>query len=379
MTADVLVVGAGVMGAATALFLARRGASVTLTDRGGLCAAASGVNAGTLTLHMTRAALIPHAMRGNALWTGQTPDGRDWIGHPVGARATPGLCLAYTEAEAELLERRAAVRREAVAPIELIGDARARAIEPGLGPAVRLAAWCPVDGHVTAYRTASAVRAALAEAGVRLLEWTAISGIERRHGRFVARGPEEALEGRQLVLAGGVWLEEMLAWFGLAVPIKVLVNQLAVTDRRPPAMRCVVTIASGLLSLKQFANGGVVIGGGWQGRGDRVRGGVEIVPERLIGNLRLAAWTIPALRDASVLRTWLGLEAETADAMPILGPVPGVPGAFAIGSVHSGYTSGPAMAEVMTALVLGEAPPLPHFPLDRLLPTRPISALQGAS
>jgi len=375
VTSDVLIVGAGLMGAATSLFLARRGMSVTLVDRGGLCAEASGVNAGTLTLHMTRAALIPHAMRGNALWTGNTPDRRDWIGHPVGATATAGLCLAYTEAEAALLERRVAVRREAGAPITLVNADRACTIEPGLGGAVKLAAYCPIDGHVTVYRTASAVRAALLDASVELHEWSSVTGIDRSGGCFVAHGPHGTFKGRRLVLAGGVWLEEMLAWLGLIVPIKVLVNQLAVTDKRPPAMRCVVTIASGLLSLKQFANGAVVIGGGWQGRGDRQRGGVEIVPDRLIGNLRLAAWAIPALREANVLRTWLGLEAETADAMPILGPIPGEPGGFAIGSVHSGYTSGPAMAEIMAALVLDERPTLPHFPFERLLASHPAPAL----
>src|SRR4030042_5609093 len=61
---DVAVIGAGVMGASAALFLARGGMKVLLLDRGELCREASGVNAGTLTLHMTRAALIPCAQAG---------------------------------------------------------------------------------------------------------------------------------------------------------------------------------------------------------------------------------------------------------------------------------------------------------------------------
>jgi len=44
----------------------------------------------------------------------------------------------------------------------------------------------------------------------------------------------------------------------------------------------------------------VLIGGGWQGRGDPVRGGIETIPENFIGNLRLARWTIPALAQARV-------------------------------------------------------------------------------
>jgi sarcosine oxidase, subunit beta len=132
-------------------------------------------------------------------------------------------------------------------------------------------------------------------------------------------------------------------------------------------MQTVLSVASGLLSLKQFANGTVLVGGGWQGRGDRERGGYELIPEALIGNLRLAAHVIPALADTRVVRAWLGLEAETADAMPVIGPVPGHPGAYCIGSVHSGYTSGPYMGRLLAQAVLGQGPERPLFPLDRLI------------
>ncbi|WP_277910904.1 FAD-dependent oxidoreductase [Asaia platycodi] len=60
---DAAIIGAGVMGATTALFLAQAGMKVALIERGALFRAASGINAGTLTLHMTRAQLIPHAIR----------------------------------------------------------------------------------------------------------------------------------------------------------------------------------------------------------------------------------------------------------------------------------------------------------------------------
>ena len=109
------------------------------------------------------------------------------------------------------------------------------------------------------------------------------------------------------------------------------------------------------------------IGGGWQGRGDPERGGVETVSENLIGNLRLARWTIPALAQARAARIWLGLEAETADAMPIIGPLPGVRDAYVIGSVHSGYTSGPYMGRLLADLVLGREPERPLFDPARLV------------
>jgi len=360
---DAAVVGAGLMGATVALFLARGGMRVALIDRDGICRSASGVNAGTLTLHMTRAALIPYAMRGFEMWTSAGA----WLGHDLGVVSTEGLCLAFTEDEAALLEARTHARRAAGAPIDLVSPTRAREIEPGLGRDVRLAACCPVDGHASAYLTGLAYRRALAAAGVRLLEHHPVTAIEPEAGGFRVRGHDLDLRATRLILAGGVWLEPMLRWLGIALAIKVLVNQLAVTERLPPVMRTVVTIATGLLSLKQFANGTVLVGGGWQGKGDREHGTGTLIPENLLGNLRLAAFAIPALRAGRLVRAWLGLEAETADAMPAIGPMPGIPGAFVIGSVHSGYTSGPYMGRLLADQILGRPPEQPLFPIDRLL------------
>jgi len=192
---------------------------------------------------------------------------------------------------------------------------------------------------------------------------------------YQVSAPDDAvhIDATRLVMAGGVWLEPMLAMLDIDIPIKTLVNQLIVTEPMPPVIRSVLSIANGLLSMKQFANGSVLIGGGWQGIGDRVRGGVETVPDNLIGNLRLAQHVIPALAKARVARIWLGLESETADAMPMIGALPGLADAWVIGCVHSGYTSGPYMGKLLAQAMLGEEPELPLFDPARLVV--PVEAL----
>ncbi|WP_337876227.1 FAD-binding oxidoreductase [Elioraea sp.] len=365
---DAAVIGAGVMGCSTALHLARGGMRVALLDRGAICREASGVNAGTLTLQMTRAALIPYALRAHEMWL-RMPE---WCaGGDVLATACPGLSLAFTEAEAAMLEERARFRRAAGAPIELVSGRRAMEIEPGLSDRVLLAGHCPIDGFSSAYLTGRAFRPALLAAGVALFEKRTVSGVDREAGRFVLETESGPVEARRIVLAGGVWLEEMAGWLGVRLPIKVLVNQLVVTERMPPVMRTVLGVASGLLSLKQYANGTVLIGGGWQGIGDRTRGGLAVRAENFVGNIRLAAHALPALREARVVRAWLGLEAETADALPAIGPIPRVEHAWIIGSVHSGYTSGPYFGKLLAQAMLGAEPDLPLFPIDRLLAKEP--------
>ncbi|MDM0058767.1 NAD(P)/FAD-dependent oxidoreductase [Variovorax fucosicus] len=364
---DAIVIGGGVMGCSTALHLAQGGMRVAVIDRGPLCREASGVNAGTLTLHMTRAALVPYAMRAWRMWM----EAEQWLGMGVQATHVPGLTLAFTEGECELVELRAKARREYGAPIEVISPEHAREIEPGVHPDLLKAGYCEIDGFASAYLTGRAFRHALTRAGVGVLENTPVDAIESGDTghtvRFTGAAGAGTLRARRVVLAGGVWIEDMLAWLGVRIPIKVLVNQLIVTERIRPVMRTVLSVANGLLSLKQFANGTVLIGGGWQGEGDRMRGGVEARPQNLVGNMRLAAYAVPALAEARVARIWLGLEAETADAMPIIGDVPGVRDAYVVGSAHSGYTSGPFMGRILAQHILGQIPDLPLFEPARLL------------
>jgi sarcosine oxidase subunit beta len=361
---DCAVIGAGVMGCSTALFLARGGMKVVLLDRGAVCRQASGVNAGTLTLQMTRAALVPYAMRAFDMWM-TTPS---WLaGGDVRARTRPGLSVAFTDAEAEMLEQRARIRGEAGAPITLMSGVQAQAIEPGLSPDVKLAGHCPVDGFASSHLTGRAFLAGLRGAVVDVREHTPVSAIDRKAGCWRLATPSGPVLARRVVLAGGVWLGDLAAMLGVRLRIRTLINQLIVTAPMAPVMRSVLGIASGLLSLKQYENGSVLVGGGWQGAGDRHGGALTVKLDNMLGNLRLAAHAIPALRESLVLRAWLGLEAETDDALPAIGPLPRVKDAWMIGSVHSGYTSGPFMGRILAQAMLGETPDLPLFPIDRLV------------
>ncbi len=362
-TYDVAIVGAGIMGSSTALFLARGGMRCALIDRRGVCSEASGINAGTLTMQMTRAALIPYALKAWEMWN--QPE--QWLGMDPGVTICNGLSLAFTEPEIEVLEQRARARREFGADIEVISSTRARKIEPALSLYPLAAAYCPTDGHVTANRTGLAFRAALDQEDVELFDNSLVRSVVQDATGFTILGDESIIHAKRIVLAGGVWLQEMLRWLGLNISIKTLINQLAITERMGPAMRTVIGIANGLLSLKQFSNGTVLIGGGWQGQGDRETRITELIPENLVGNAQLACHAIPALLQTRLVRAWSGFEAETADAMPIIGEIPGIRDAYVIGSAHSGYTSAPYMAKLLAQRILGNSPEMPLFNPSRLL------------
>ncbi|MBV9786376.1 MAG: FAD-binding oxidoreductase [Acidisphaera sp.] len=364
---DTIVVGGGIMGCTVALHLARAGQRVLLLEKGGLCMQASGVNAGTLSIQIKRAALIPYALRGWELWR----DARDWLGSDAGFHQTGGLSLAFTDEEAAMLTERMEARKRNGAPVEMIGANRAHELEPGLSDKPVLASWCALDGYASSNELGNSLRGALARAGVQVREFTALDGLEREDGQYVARSAAGLQRARRVVLAGGVWLETLLRRdFGIAIPLTCRVNQVSVTERLPPILHRVLGVATGLLSLKQSRNGTVIIGGGWQGKGDAERGGTEVIPENLVGNLRLASYAIPALREARVVRTWLGVEGSTQDEMPIVGALPGAPEAYVIGGVRGGFTIGPFMGKLLAQHMLGQEPEMPIFdPARAIVPT----------
>lgn len=372
---DVAIIGGGIMGSTTGLHLARNGMRVVVIDRRGLCMEASGVNAGTLAIQIKLIALIPYAMRGRELWANT----RDWLGCEVGYRIIGGLTLAFTEAETEMLDERMTARREAGAPIKIISAARAREIEPELSDHAVAASYCSLDGYATSYMIGRAYRAALLGAGVDLREWKPMESIARENGGFSVAIAGETIRAKRLVLAGGAWLNDALGHFGIQIPLNCRVNQVAVTERTRPILGSILGVATGLLTLKQASNGSVLIGGGWQGIGDPERGGVGIIPENLIGNLRLAAYAVPGLAKSRIVRTWLGLEANVPDFMPLVGPLPGVDDAFVIGCVRGGFTIGPYMGQLLAQRILGNEPEMPLFDPARVISTPASVAVTGTN
>ena len=157
-THDIVVVGGGIMGAASAIRMAKGGMRVVLLEADSLGLGASGVNAGTLSLQIKRVDLMPYALRGHDLWK--------QAGDHVGYHEVGGLTLAFTDHEAEMLTERMTARARAGAPIEIVAGAAARLREPQLSPDVKLASWCAADAYANSSLAGRYYRGLLTDAGV---------------------------------------------------------------------------------------------------------------------------------------------------------------------------------------------------------------------
>ena len=360
---DAAVIGGGINGSTTALNLAKNGMKVCLIDKGSICRGASGVNAGTLTMHMTRAKLIPYAKKGWELWMNTDK----WLAKGIDVIKKNGLCLAFTDEEEKLLNERSKVRREYGADIKIISKKEALEVDNNINENIKCAAFCEMDGYVSANQTGYVYSKALKENNVAIVENFEVSNISYDYQYNIYSKKDNKIKSNIIILAGGVYLGKLLEKLNIKINIKCLPQQLIVTERMPKLMDTVITVANGKLSLKQFENGTTLIGGGWPGKGNIENNYSETTPDNLIGNMRLACYAIPKLKNSRVTRVWLGLEAETNDAMPLIGDIPNHNSAFIIGSIHSGYTSGPYMGKLLSDKILGKDVDLSLFDIRRLM------------
>ena len=133
-------------------------------------------------------------------------------------------------------------------------------------------------------------------------------------------------------------------------------------------MRTVIGVASGLLSLKQFGNGTAVVGGGWQAAGDRERGGVALLPGRLVGNLRLACHAIPAPARRPARARLGGARSGDAGRAPRgRPPLPAIPAPSCAGASIPALRAASWIAKLLADRILGREPAMPLFPPDRLI------------
>ena len=373
---DAAVIGGGVMGCATALWLNRGGMKVAVFERDRLCRQASGRNAGTLTLMYTRASLVPYTARGREMWatTGT------WLGEDCHFRDRVGLELAFTPEDAEVMETQMRARADAGAPIEIVGGNRAREIEPALSDAPVMAAYCPVDGSANSTICGHIFRRALVREGVHVRENARVESVQRDGDAFALRVAGGIVRARRVVLSGGAWIGKMAAWFGLDFPVTVRINQGTILERLPFIFNTSLRVM-GHISLKQLPVGSVLVGGGkgehWIEDPDQAEAqqNPSVIATKMANAVNAAVRAVPALRHGRIARTWVGPEGFAPDNLPIVGPLPGVKDAFVVGCQRSGFTTGPFMGMLLAQHMLGGEPEMPivrpEFDPGRLAGMRP--------
>jgi glycine/D-amino acid oxidase-like deaminating enzyme len=385
---DIVVVGGGIIGAACAYELARRGAEVTLLERAELAAGASGRNLGYLDTSKDPV-LAPLAGRSVERYAEIASDPPT----PFFLDPVPLGTLAVTIDEDEVSDL-----REWVSAAEAVGvevervDDRVRELEPELSPDV-LEAYLLHEGHRVDPLALTVCFGALARgAGASILHHTPARRLLERGDRIAGVVTDDAvIEADAVVLAAGPWSPAVARPAGLSLPIASARGWLVhVMPERPLLRHWIQSGARRLhagelryatepgplsLTLREFAeaaetqevspmiqpapDGSVLTGSSREP--SFATDAFELDMPRTVASR--AARLVPALAEAPVLATWSGVRPVSPDERPMLGKVR--EGLFvASGHGSEGVILGAASAEQLAALALGNETPFENAPFD---------------
>jgi glycine/D-amino acid oxidase-like deaminating enzyme len=366
MKADVLIVGGGLTGAATAWFLAREGVDVLLIEQDEINGKASGANAGSIHAQIaydpfvrygdpwarTYAPTIPLLATSISLWQHLQQE----MGSELGVQITGGLIVADSEAEMRVVERKARLERAYGLPIDLLDRAALRSLAPYVSDRMLGGAFCPIEGKANPLLATFCILRAAEKLGVRVRIHTRLDALEHDGKEFRAITSTGPVVARRVIDCAGADAGRVARMVGIDLPIESHAIQVSVTEKIAPLVKHLIYFAGEKLSLKQTPVGSVLIGGGWPAMVDPTSGLLSVDSESLAANLAVALRVVPRLGDLLLLRTWPAIVNGTADWKPIIGEAPGVPGFYLAIFPWMGFTAGPIAAKLVSQLVLGRAP-----------------------
>lgn len=402
---DVVVIGGGVIGVTTALFLARAGVSVLLLEKGRVAAEQSSRNWGWIRVQGRDPAEIPIAQEAQALWPALAAQVDTDIGLTQGG-------IAYLAKDAREMAKfeawRAAAEPFGVSTQLLDAEGTARLL-PEAAPRWAGAMWTPTDMRAEPFVTVPALARLAAREGAVIREGQAVRALDIAAGRVagvIAEGGR--VEAGAVVLAGGAWSSLLLRRHGVSIP-QLSVRATVVRTTPVPEV-----FAGGAvdhrLAYRRRADGGYSLApegahdffigpdafraltrylplflndpfgtalkpaaprdfpDAW---GTRRRWAEDAVspfermrvlnppPNRAFADriLRDFCETFPSLGDVGAAQSWAGMIDVMPDNVPVVDAVASLPGlTLATGMSGHGFGIGPAFGRIVADLVRGNAP-----------------------
>lgn len=376
-TADVAIVGGGILGAVSALELALAGLDVVLFDRRAPNREGSGTTAGNLhiqAIHTRRPGqeiaadnvrFLPLQLAASPRWDTLSAT----LDDAIELTRNGGFMVAETPEQLRELETKQTAEKQLGLATEIVDGDTARAAMPQLSEKVIAATWCAEDGYANPLLVTPMALRKAKENGARVHGFTPVERILARSNGYEVHTDRETYSVASVVNVAGPWIADVADRSGIRLDLSPVAIQMHVTERLPAGSLpyLVQHIAEGL-SVKQVTAGNLLIGGGWPSAAFHPTERAPISMDSVIGNLRQAAAVLPIVARTRLLRAWSGPLAATPDEMPVIGEVPGYPGYIVAGGTYA-FTLAPLWAETIRNLIQGTPPPEPIADLgvDRLV------------
>ncbi len=331
-SADVVVIGAGVVGAACAWYATTAGLKVTVIDRASVAGGTTGAGEGNLLVSDKPAGPeLDLALHSLALWADLATEIGGFEYEPKG-----GLVVSESESALWALHRVCQGQRSAGVDAVEVAAAELAGYEPHLAPDLTGGCYYPQDAQVNPMLAAARLLAAARGAGASVRTRVAATAMLRSGDRVVGvRTTAGDIAAGAVVNAAGTWGGEVADLAGVSVPIAPRRGFILVTEPLPPMVRhkvyasayvdAVASDDTGLQTspvVEGTAAGPILIGSSRERVGFDRTLSVPVL-EQLAAD---AARLFPVLVEAQVLRAYTGFRPYCPDHLPAIGPDPRAPG-----------------------------------------------------
>ncbi|MCT4353130.1 FAD-binding oxidoreductase [Streptomyces sp. Je 1-79] len=373
-SSDVIVVGAGVVGAACAYYAARAGLTVTVVDRGPVAGGTTGAGEGNLLVSDKEPGPeLELALISGGLWR----ELAELLPPDIEYEPKGGLVVASGEDGMDALRAFATGQSKAGVDAAEIPAERLRELEPHLAPGLAGGFHYPQDAQVMpALAAAHLLRAGGWPGAVRLRlgeEVLAILTTAAGEVRGVRTSAGD-LHAPRLVNAAGTWGGDLARLAGVELPVLPRRGFVLVTEPLPRVVRhkvyaadYVADVASGSAALQTSAvvegtpAGPVLIGASRERVGFDRTLSTEVLRRLAAGATAL----FPMLAEVRAIRTYAGFRPYLPDHLPAIGPDPRLPGLLhACGHEGAGIGLAPATGQILARCLTGDEPPLDIGPFD---------------
>jgi glycine/D-amino acid oxidase-like deaminating enzyme len=398
--ADVVVIGGGIIGTSAALFLAQKGISVALCEKGHIAGEQSSRNWGWCRKMVRDPRELPLVIESLRLWERMN----ETVEAETGFRTCGIMYLGETEADLARLEPWLEHARQYQLDTRVIGGGEVAELLPGLAKKWAGALYTPSDGKGEPQLAAPAIAKAARQRGVSVLTGCAVRGIETAAGRVSAVVTEKGrIACQSVVLAGGAWSRLFCGNLGVELPQLKVLGSVMRTEKLDGGPE--ISASGGLFGYRKRMDGGYTVSTLGVRTIDLVPDNFRLMADYLpavrvhwrklrfrVGHRFAEEWrmkrrwdldeatpfeavrtldpaadpvvlerarasiaeTFPAFRGVKIAETWGGMMDVMPDAIPVISAVDAVPGFFiATGFSGHGFGIGPGAGRLVADMVAG--------------------------
>ena len=361
-TADVIIIGGGIVGCAIAYYLTKKGVKdiMVLEGSDSIGHGGSSRNGGGVRQSGRDPRELPIAMAAvQKFW----PTLSEELGHDVEYTQKGNLRLGKTEAHMKKLQALADSCAAGGLKLDMISGDEVRKISPYMSEDVMGASFCPTDGHANPLVATLAYYLKDIELGVHFYTGAMVEALEKVKGkvRKVILKDGTVLEGGEVVVAAGYDSRRIINTIGLDIPMTPLVDCALVTEMEPEMFPQMLGTAAADFYGHQTKHGSFVFGS---------ESGLEEFidvkdpndmriqhPATLGASCRAIEGWIPALAKAKIVRSWSGILDMTKDGVCVLGRPKEADGlVLACGFNGHGFGTAPAVGYIIAQTIVGEDP-----------------------